>query len=139
MIRWVSLWVTLNYFSTEYEGSPKSSMPRTNRFPDPHLVKRLRAKYMAYSVQSLSVQDIQDLINHQHEIIAISEKSNKVFRTQVQALSVYQELCYELAKLFRRFLFGKRFSLEEAYIPLLKLIELDPQLYTDLILKGKEK
>ncbi len=45
-------------------------------YPDYALIKRLRAKFMAYSISSLTTTETVDLINHLSEALADARKAN---------------------------------------------------------------
>ena len=47
-------------------------------YPDRELIRRLHARFLAKGIDSLTRQEVLDLINHQHEYLTDLEKLSKV-------------------------------------------------------------
>ena len=61
------------------------------KYPDRELIRRLRGKFIASGLDSMTRQEVLDLINHQHEYIAELEARRKTFsETLGHAITVDQ-------------------------------------------------
>ena len=45
-------------------------MEKVTKYPDRELIRTLRSKFVADGIDSMTQQEMIDLINHQHEYIA---------------------------------------------------------------------